>query len=637
MNSKRFKTLKELEAYRSSLHEFYDFEHLVSVSAASCGRASGALKIASEFEKLLKEYKLTGRVILKLTGCHGFCQFEPDIIIFPEKYFYPNLKPEQIPMIVKETLLGGRMVEELAFKDELTGQLCLTVDDLPFYRKQFRRLTHIHLKLDPSSLDDYLHDNGFKAAATVLGGAGPGEVINLISASNLRGRGGAGFPTGLKWRLSREVKADKKYIICNGDEGDPGAYMDRGLLESNPFSVIEGLIIGGYAVGAEKGFVYVRQEYPLAIERIQQAIEKSRAAGFVGKDILGSGFSFDLELVRGAGAFISGEETALVASVEGRRAFPVQRPPFPVVSGLWGKPTVINNVETWANVPLIILNGPVWFSKVGTEKSKGTKIFSLVGQVRYTGLVEVPFGITLDEVINQVGGGLKEGRKFKAVQTGGPSGGCLPASLLNLPVDYESLNQAGSIMGSGGMIVMDESTCLVDLALYFLNFASQESCGKCAPCRLGTRQMVRILKKISNGEGELSDLGRLEKLGWTMQKGSLCGLGRTAANPVLSALRYFRSEFESHIVDKTCPAMVCQKLIAYEIDPERCSGCLACVEACPYGAISQESGNFPVINKELCGGCGICFSVCPAQFSAIKKVSRKGLIMEEKKLEGISR
>lgn len=637
MSGKRFKVLKEVEAYRSSLHKSYDYEHLVSVSVASCGRASGALKIASEFERLLKEYKLTGKVVLKLTGCHGFCQFEPDVIIFPERYFYPNLKPEQVPLIVEETLLDGRMVQELAFRDELTGQVFVTVDELPFYRKQLRWLTDIHMRLDPTSLDDYLRYDGFKALATVLAGSNPEEVINLISASNLRGRGGAGFPTGLKWRIAREAQADKKYLICNGDEGDPGAYMDRGLLESNPFSVIEGLIIGGYAVGAEKGFVYIRQEYPLAIERTQQAIEKSRAAGFLGEEILGSGFSFDLELVRGAGAFVSGEETALVASVEGRRAFPSQRPPFPVVRGLWGKPTVINNVETWANVPLIILHGPAWFSRVGTEKSKGTKIFSLVGQVRYTGLVEVPFGITLDEVINHVGGGLKEGRKFKAVQTGGPSGGCLPASLLNLTVDYESLNQAGSIMGSGGMIVMDENTCLVDLALYFLNFASQESCGKCAPCRLGTRQMVRILKKISIGEGELSDLDRLEKLGWTMQKGSLCGLGRTAANPVLSALRYFRAELESHIVDKICPAMVCQGLIAYEIDSEKCSGCQLCVGACPYGAIRSESGNIPVINKELCSGCGICFSLCPPQFSAIKKVSRKGLIIEQKKLEEISR
>jgi NADH:ubiquinone oxidoreductase subunit F (NADH-binding)/(2Fe-2S) ferredoxin/ferredoxin len=634
MSPVRFKSIKEVEEYQTSLQLLSDSRRLVSISAASCGRASGALQIASALEKSLKEYGLTDKVILKLTGCHGFCQFEPNVIIFPERFFYPNLRPEQIPQIVEETLLKGKMIPELAFKDRADKKIYLTVDELPFYRKQVRWLLDAHLDLDPTSLDDYLHHDGFKALTLVLTGAIPEEIINLISASGLRGRGGAGFSTGVKWRLARQASADQKYLICNGDEGDPGAYMDRGLLESNPFSVLEGMIIGGYAIGAEKGFVYIRQEYPLAIERMEQAIDQLRAAGFIGKNILGSGFSFELELVRGAGAFVSGEETALIASIEGRRAFPRQRPPFPVVRGLWDKPTVINNVETWANIPLIIRQGPGWFSRVGTEQSKGTKIFSLVGQVRYTGLVEVPLGITLGEVIYGVGGGLKEGKKIKAVQTGGPSGGCLPASLLNLPVDYESLNQAGSIMGSGGMIVMDEGTCLVDLTLYFLNFASQESCGQCAPCRVGTRQMVRILKKISSGEGELSDLDRLEKLGWTMQKGSLCGLGRTAANPVLSALRYFREEFEAHIVAKECPAMVCKKLIAYEIDPEKCSACELCVKACPYGAIESKTDKIPVINQELCTRCGVCFSTCPPRFSAIRKVSRKSLRQNQNRKSG---
>lgn len=634
MSQVRFNSVKELEEYRKSLQSASGFPRLISISSASCGRASGALKIASAFEKSIKEFGLNEKVKLKLTGCHGFCQFEPDAIIFPEKYFYPNLRPEHVPLIVEETILEGKMIPELAFKDEANQKVYLTVDELPFYRKQLRWLMDVHLDLDPTSLDDYFRHEGFKALGSVLSNNKPEEILNIISASGLRGRGGAGFPTGLKWRLAREAKADKRYLICNGDEGDPGAYMDRGLLESNPFNVVEGMIIGAYAVGAEKGFVYIRQEYPLAIERVEQAIEKARKAGFLGEDILGSGFSFDLELVRGAGAFVSGEETALIASIEGRRAFPRQRPPFPVVRGLWEKPTVINNVETWANVPLIIRQGPVWFSRVGTEKSKGTKIFSLVGQVRYTGLVEIPFGLTLGEVINEIGGGPKNGKKIKAVQTGGPSGGCIPASLFNLPVDYESLNQAGSIMGSGGMIVLDESTCLVDMALYFLNFASLESCGKCTVCRIGTKQMVRILKKISSGEGEISDLERLEKLGWTMQKGSLCGLGRTAANPVLSALGYFRAEFEKHIVDKECPALVCQKLIAYEIEPEKCANCLLCLKVCPYGAIQVGTDGAPVISQELCTRCGVCYFTCPPRFSAIRKVSWKSLKQNDDKRPG---
>ncbi|MGB9906681.1 MAG: NADH-ubiquinone oxidoreductase-F iron-sulfur binding region domain-containing protein [Candidatus Saccharicenans sp.] len=623
MNLRKVRTVGELQNLRLRLQSSPRTRRLVSLSAASCGRASGALEVARALEAEIKKRGLEETVELRLTGCHGFCQLEPDLVIFPEKIFYPNLVPEKVPWLVEETLVGGRLVPELAFSPGPRQGICAVLEELPFLRKQVRWLLERHLTLDPNSLDSYLEQDGFLALEKVLSGLSPEEVINLVLASGLRGRGGAGFPTGLKWRLAREAGGEDKYIICNGDEGDPGAYMDRGLLESNPFSVIEGMIIGGYAVGAGKGFIYIRQEYPLAIERLERALEKTRAAGLLGKNILGTGFSFELELVRGAGAFVSGEETALIASIEGRRAFPRQRPPFPVVRGLWGRPTVINNVETWAKIPLVLQRGPAWFSRVGTSGSKGTKIFSLVGTVRYTGLVEVPFGLTLGEVIDEVGGGAEPGRRIKAVQTGGPSGGCLPASLFQLPLDYESLQQAGSIMGSGGMIVIDESTCLVDLILYFLRFAREESCGQCAPCRLGTRQMVRLLEKITRGEGQLEDLELLQKIGWTMREASLCGLGRTAANPVLSTLRYFRLELEKHVLDKECPAGVCRGLISYQIEKERCSGCQRCLESCPVKAIAMADDGYPQIGQKLCTRCGLCQAACPLDFSAIVKINRK--------------
>jgi len=631
MKISKFKSLKELDSYRVELGSRVSNKRLISISAASCGRAAGALEIASALKRSIEEAGLEEKVQLKLTGCHGFCQFEPNVVIFPEKHFYPNLRPQDIPLLVEKAVLKGEAAEELAFKDELSHKRYLTVEELPFYKKQVRRLLDAHLDLDPDSLDDYLKAGGFKALSSILKKNDPIQIIDLISASGLRGRGGAGFPTGLKWRLAREAKADRRYLICNGDEGDPGAYMDRGLLESNPFRVLEGMIIGGYALGAKKGFIYIRQEYPLAIEKIEQAIGILKETGFLGKGILGTDFSFDLELVRGAGAFVCGEETALIASIEGRRPFPRQKPPFPVIKGLWGKPTVINNVETWANIPLIIDKGPDWFSALGTEKSKGTKIFSLVGQVRYTGLIEVPLGLTIGEIIEEIGGGSKNGRKIKAVQIGGPSGGCLPASKFNLPVDFESLSESGTIMGSGGMIVIDDSTCLVDLALYFLRFASQESCGQCAPCRLGTRQLVRILEKITRGQGQLKDLELLEKTAWTMQKASLCGLGRTAANPVLSGLRYFRTEFEKHIVDKECPAMVCKSFTAYVIEAEKCAGCQLCLKGCPAGAIKIDPHKVLTIDQDRCTVCGLCYELCPPKFSAIKKISRKALEKESGK------
>ncbi len=620
MKLMKFNSLKELDVFDQDRRS-QSARRVISLSAASCGRASGALELAAAFESGIKELGLAGQIELKLTGCHGFCQLEPDVLIFPERYFYPNVKTGEVKRILQETGINGRFIPELGFQDDQTGKITTRLEELPFYQGQVRWLIDRQLDLDPLSLEDYLDHGGFQALKLVLSQLTPEEVIGEITASSLRGRGGAGFSTGLKWQLARQVAAQPKYLICNGDEGDPGAYMDRGILESNPYSVLEGMMIGGFAVGANRGFVYVRQEYPLAIDRLEKAIEALRRAGLLGDKILGTDFSFELELVRGAGAFVSGEETALIASVEGRRANPRQRPPFPVVSGLWGKPTVINNVETWANVPLIIQKGASWFSKTGTEKSKGTKIFSLVGQVKYSGLVEVPLGITLDEIINKIGGGARKGKKIKAIQIGGPSGGCLPADLFNLQVDYESLPRAGAIMGSGGLIALDNDTCLVNLALYFLKFAREESCGQCAPCRIGTQQMVAILEKITGGQGELSDLDLLEKIGWTMQQASLCGLGRTAPNPVLTALRYFRPEFEEHIVEKKCRALVCPKLISYVIDEGRCSGCQLCLKACPYGAIEIGSSGLPQISQLACQTCGICFSVCPEEFQAIDRVS----------------
>lgn len=535
---------------------------IISISSGTCGRARGSDKLAEAFKKAVRQQNLQDKVILKITGCHGFCEAEPNVVIYPEGFFYQKLEPRDAIEIIKRTILKGEIIDNFLYLDPVTGEKAIREADIPFYKKQKRLVLGDNPLVDPTDIFDYLSIGGYSSLIKVLSSFKSEEVIETIKKSGLRGRGGAGFPTGKKWEFARAQKSDVKYIICNADEGDPGAYMDRSLLEGNPHRVIEGMIIGAYAIGATEGYIYVRDEYPLAVQHVSIAIDQARQLGLLGKNILGTGFSFDLHIAKGAGAFVCGEETALIASIEGRVGEPRQRPPFPAVKGLWGKPTVINNVETWGNVPIIIEKGADWYASIGTNGSKGTKIFSLVGKINNTGLVEVPMGITLREIIFDIGGGIPAGRKFKAVQTGGPSGGCLPEKLLDLPIDYESLTQAGSIMGSGGMIVMDDRTCMVDVARYFLNFLRDESCGKCISCREGTQRLWEIVTDITEGKGTMEHLTLLEELAIAVKEASLCGLGQTAPNPVLSTLRYFRDEYEAHIKYKRCPALVCKEIVS---------------------------------------------------------------------------
>ncbi|MFP4082665.1 MAG: NADH-quinone oxidoreductase subunit NuoF [Candidatus Aminicenantes bacterium] len=599
------------------------YEKTIVISSGTCGQASGSLQIIEAVEQELEKKGLKDRVGVRITGCHGFCELEPNIIVLPEGIFYKNLEPKDVSEIIEKTILKDKVIPSLVYKDAATGKEASKQQDILFYQKQTRLLTENNPRIDPTDLESYISLDGYQALADVLFDMTSEEVIAEIKASGLRGRGGAGFPTGKKWEICREVKSEERYIICNADEGDPGAYMDRSLLEGNPHSVVEGMIIGAYAIGATEGFIYVRTEYPLAVKNVSKALKEARKCGLLGESILGSEFHFDIHVVEGAGAFVSGEETSLMASIEGKRAFPRQRPPFPAQQGLWGRPTNINNVETWANVPLILRKGAEGYSQVGTRKSKGTKIFSLVGKINNTGLVEVPMGITLREIIYDIGGGIKDGKKFKAVQTGGPSGGCIPSEKIDLPVDYDTLTKAGSIMGSGGMIVMDEETCMVDVARYFLNFTQEESCGKCVPCRLGTRQMVEILTRITQGKGEEGDIDKLEDLARTVNTASLCGLGQTAPNPVLTTLRYFGDEYEAHIKEKACPALVCKDLIAYYIEPRKCVGCLLCLKNCPVDAISGERKKVHVIDQDLCIKCGACYDVCPPKVNAVSKYTGK--------------
>ena len=566
-------------------------------------------------EEEIKRRGLVGEVEVVEAGCRGLCAMGPVLLIQPEGLFYTNVGPADVPELVEETLIKGRVVERLTYKEPVTHQTVCRYEDIPFYKKQVRHVMRQCGLIDPQSIDEYIAVGGYQALAKVLSSMTPEQVIEEVKRSGLRGRGGAGFSTGAKWESTRRAKGEVRYVVANGDEGDPGAFMNRSLMEGDPHSIIEGMIIGAYAIGAHQGFIYVRDEYPLAVHNLQVALEQAREYGLLGTDILGSGFDFDIKIVRGAGAFVCGESSALMQSLEGKVGEPRPKHFHATERGLWDCPTALNNVETWANIPLIINNGADWFASIGTERSKGTKTFCLVGQVQNTGLIEVPLGIRLREIIYDIGGGIRGGGEFKAVQTGGPSGGCIPASMLDLPVDYDSLVEAGSMMGSGGMIVMDDHTCMVDVARYFLDFLKEESCGKCVPCREGIRRMLEILTRITEGQGTLTDLTTLEGLAKVVRSASLCGLGKSAPNPVLSTLHYFRDEYVAHIVDHRCPAKVCKALIEYSIDPEKCTGCGLCRRKCPREAISGERKEVHTIDAALCIKCGICHDVC--RFDAV--------------------
>jgi NADP-reducing hydrogenase subunit HndC len=595
-------------------------QHLLVCAGTGCV-ANHSFEIKEALEKEIMSKGLQDEIQVITTGCQGFCERGPIVIVQPDGIFYQRMKTKDIPHLVEEHLLKGRPVSDLMYIPSPEEKPVPKMMDIDFFKHQRLIILRNRGRLDPENIEEYIGFDGYKALGIALTRMTSEGIIKEIKKSGLRGRGGAGFPTGKKWELCRKEPGRIKYLICNGDEGDPGAFMDRSVLEADPHSVIEGLIIGAKAIGAHQGFVYVRSEYPLAVKRLKIALKQAEAYGLLGNDILGTGFNFHIEVIQGAGAFVCGEETALIASVEGTVGRPRQRPPYPSEFGLWGKPTNINNVETWANVPMIILRGAKWFSSIGTETSKGTKIFSLVGKINNTGLVEVPMGITMREIIYDIGGGIPQGKEFKAVQTGGPSGGCIPKSLLNLPIDYESLTQAGSMMGSGGMIVMDEETCMVDVARYFLNFTQEESCGKCPPCRMGTKHMVYILDRITSGRGQEADIELLESIAKNVELTSLCGLGQTAPNPVLTTLRYFRDEYLAHIKDKRCPALVCKALISYIIDPQLCGGCTVCAKNCPSNAITGEPKKVYTIDQEKCTKCGICITVCPVKFNAVKKAS----------------
>jgi NADH:ubiquinone oxidoreductase subunit F (NADH-binding)/(2Fe-2S) ferredoxin/NAD-dependent dihydropyrimidine dehydrogenase PreA subunit len=615
---KRLSSIDELQRLQETLSQGRDPHRLrVRVCMTGC-RAFGAVEVRDAFKKAVKENGLQEKVDIVETGCHGFCARAPVAAIDPYGFFYQQISVKNVPQIVRESLMEGRPVEKLLYKHPQTGQPIALEKDVPFYKEQMKIVLRNCGQIDPTRIEDYIVRDGYLAIAKVLSSMRPEEVIEEVLRSGLRGRGGAGFPAGNKWKFARNAPGDVKYIVCNADEGDPGAFMDRAVLEGDPHTVLEGMLIAAYAIGAQQGYVYVRAEYPIAVVHIKKAVADAEAMGLLGENILGTPFSFKVKIKEGAGAFVCGEETALIASIEGRRGMPRTRPPFPAVAGLWGKPTNINNVETFANIPPIIHRGAGWYSGLGTEKSKGTKIFALAGKINNTGLVEVPMGITLERIIFDIGGGIPGGKKFKAAQTGGPSGGCIPASLLNLPIDYDSLTAAGAIMGSGGLIITDENTCMVDLAKFFLTFTQSESCGRCVPCRLGTKRMLEILQRITEGTGELSDLETLRELAPMIKDASLCGLGQTCPNPVLTTLNYFLDEYRAHIEEKRCPAGVCKALISYQIDPETCTGCGVCRKACPQVAISGKAKETHTLDPSLCIKCGICYNEC--KFDAVKIV-----------------
>ena len=590
--------------------------HILVCGGTGC-HSSGSEKLYELFESELAAAGLAEEVKVIKTGCFGLCALGPVVVVYPEGAFYSQVKAEDVAEIVSEHLVKGRLVKRLLYVETVAEDTILSLDSTDFYRKQKRVALRNCGVIDPENINEYIAYDGYMALAKVLSKMQPQDVVKEILASGLRGRGGGGFPTGKKWEFAANQPAGQKYVVCNADEGDPGAFMDRSVLEGDPHCILEAMAIAGYAIGASFGYVYVRAEYPIAVKRLKIAINQAREAGLLGDNILGTGFSFDVDIRLGAGAFVCGEETALLNSIEGQRGDPRPRPPFPAVKGLFGKPTIINNVETLANITQIILNGAAWFASMGTEKSKGTKVFALGGKIEHTGLVEIPMGTTLREIIEEIGGGIPDGKKFKAVQTGGPSGGCIPAEHLDIPVDYDNLVAIGSIMGSGGMIVMDEDNCMVDIAKFFLEFTVDESCGKCTPCRVGNRRMLEILEKITSGNGEMADLDRLESLCYYIKENSLCGLGQTAPNPVLSTLRYFRDEYEAHVIDKRCPSGVCKKLLSYVIDADKCKGCTLCARNCPANAITGEVKKTHVVDNTKCIKCGACIDSC--KFGAVYK------------------
>ncbi|MGI6113083.1 MAG: NADH-quinone oxidoreductase subunit NuoF [Mahellales bacterium] len=591
--------------------------HVLVCGGTGC-HASGSDNLIKEFDKLIEEKKLQKEVKIVRTGCFGLCELGPVVIVYPEGAFYSRVKQEDVQEIVEEHLIKGRIVKRLLYHDSIAHDDTIkSLSDVDFYKKQMRIALRNCGVIDPESIDEYIAFDGYKALAKVLTEMTREEVIDTIKKSGLRGRGGGGFPTGLKWEFTYKAKGDKKYVCCNADEGDPGAFMDRSILEGDPHALLEAMAIAGYAVGSDQGYIYVRAEYPIAVRRLNIAIEQAREYGLLGNNIFDSGFNFDIEIRLGAGAFVCGEETALMASIEGRRGEPRPRPPFPASKGLFNKPTLLNNVETYANIPQIILKGSEWFSSIGTEGSKGTKVFALGGNINNTGLLEIPMGTTLREIVYEIGGGIPNGKKFKAAQTGGPSGGCIPASHLDTPIDYDSLIEIGSMMGSGGLIVMDEDNCMVDIARFFLDFTVEESCGKCPPCRIGTKRMLEILDRITSGNGQEGDIEKLETLARNIKASALCGLGQTAPNPVLSTLRYFRDEYEAHIKEKRCPAGACQALLSYTIIDDQCKGCGICAKHCPVGAITGKPKSPYIIDQEKCIKCGVCFEKCP--FKAIEK------------------
>jgi NADH-quinone oxidoreductase subunit F len=615
----KFKNPADIEAFANSLKNSEDTAaKIVRVCIGTGCAAKGSRKLYELFLEAAKEHEQDVRIEAKCVGCHGFCERGPIVVIEPGEIFYQQVEEPDVAEIFRETVLGGRILDRLLYEDSSTQKKAKTETEIPFYKVQHRIVLAGNGRIDPTKITDYIADGGYRAIAKVLISMTPEEVVKEIEIAGLRGRGGGGFPTARKWRSCREAEGQPKYVICNGDEGDPGAFMDRSIMEGNPHSIIEGMLIGAYAIGSEHGYIYVRNEYPLAIEHLKTAISQAREMGLLGQKILGSTFSFDIRINRGGGAFVCGESTALMASLEGYSGEPRAKYVHTVESGLQSKPTNLNNVETWANVPQIINRGGKWFSGIGTEKSKGTKVFSLVGKVSNTGLVEVPMGLTLRRIIDEIGGGMRDGKRFKAVQTGGPSGGCIPSENLDAHVDFEELTKLGSMMGSGGMIVMDEDTCMVRVARYFIEFLQKESCGKCTPCREGLAQMLYILDRITDAEGQVGDIERLEELAELLEGTALCALGKTAANPVISTIRYFRDEYDAHILERRCPAKECRGLFRYEIDQEACKACGICLKNCPVGAITGEKKVPHVIDQDKCTLCGMCWEKCP--FTAVLKV-----------------